>query len=281
MAEWWRRLPPEQRRVYERSAAISSLPLAPGSDLSGAVEEIEGALAERNRGATENAAQRLVDRLCARFKVPAVEVRVAGVRPHDQRGELHGLYVPGNGRAPDRISVWMRTSKRHDVVAIKTFLRTLVHEVCHHLDYSLLDLPYSFHSTGFYQRESSLMRAVARGTAAAPRRRGTSAATRDRDATPRGLLPRDARTRARADGGEPARLPGLCPAATPAERPENPSGLERLRAVAAAIAARQHPDERQERENGQDRFERAQAARLADSQSIEPQDDHPGGRDSR
>jgi len=264
MAEWWRRLPPEQRRVYERSAAISSLPLAPGSDLSGAVEEIAGTLAARDRVATERAAQRLVDRLCARFKVSAVEVRVAGVRPHDRRGELHGLYVPGNGRAPDRISVWMRTSKRHDVVAVKTFLRTLVHEVCHHLDYSLLDLPYSFHSTGFYQRESSLMRAVARGTRAAPLRRGATAA-------PAAPPERDAAA---------SRATGRPQAAGRPEAPSGPSGLDRLRAVAAAIAARQHPDERQEREDGRDRLERPKASGRAEpQQSIESHDDQPGGRD--
>jgi hypothetical protein len=30
--------------------------------------------------------------------------------------------------------------------------------LCHHLDYELLRLPDSFHTEGFYQRESSLLR---------------------------------------------------------------------------------------------------------------------------
>jgi hypothetical protein len=42
------------------------------------------------------------------------------------------------------------------VVAFRTFLRTLLHEVCHHLDYTYLRLPDSFHTQGFFQRESSL-----------------------------------------------------------------------------------------------------------------------------
>jgi hypothetical protein len=42
------------------------------------------------------------------------------------------------------------------VVAFKTFLRTLLHELCHHLDYELLNLPDSFHTEGFYKRLSSL-----------------------------------------------------------------------------------------------------------------------------
>jgi hypothetical protein len=41
-------------------------------------------------------------------------------------------------------------------VAFKTFLRTLLHEICHHLDYALLHLRDSLHTDGFYKRESSL-----------------------------------------------------------------------------------------------------------------------------
>ena len=42
------------------------------------------------------------------------------------------------------------------MVAFKTFLRTLLHEVCHHLDYMHLRLQDSFHTQSFFQRESSL-----------------------------------------------------------------------------------------------------------------------------
>ena len=51
----------------------------------------------------------------------------------------------------------MLTAKRGQVVAYKTFLRTLVHEMCHHLDYQLLKLGDSFHTDGFFKRESSLV----------------------------------------------------------------------------------------------------------------------------
>ncbi len=34
----------------------------------------------------------------------------------------------------------------------------LLHELCHHLDYTLLQRSDSFHTDGFYQRESSLPR---------------------------------------------------------------------------------------------------------------------------
>lgn len=50
----------------------------------------------------------------------------------------------------------MRTAKQRRVVAFRTFLRTLLHEVGHHIDYTRLALRESFHTEGFYKRESSL-----------------------------------------------------------------------------------------------------------------------------
>jgi hypothetical protein len=69
---------------------------------------------------------------------------------------LHGLYVPTQGRTPAVITVWMRTAQRRQVVAFRSFLRTLLHEICHHIDYELFLLEESYHTEGFYKRESSL-----------------------------------------------------------------------------------------------------------------------------
>jgi hypothetical protein len=52
----------------------------------------------------------------------------------------------------------MRTASRKQVVAFRTFLRTLVHELCHHLDFTYLGLSETFHTEGFFKRESALMR---------------------------------------------------------------------------------------------------------------------------
>ena len=59
-----------------------------------------------------------------------------------------------------RISVWMRTAQRSQVVKFRTFLRTLVHEFCHHLDYEHFKLAETFHTQGFYARESAMMREI-------------------------------------------------------------------------------------------------------------------------
>jgi hypothetical protein len=73
-------------------------------------------------------------------------VRVLARRPADDDGELHGLYEPDDPPKPAHITVWMRTAARKDVVAFKTFLRTLIHELCHHLDYELYELAETFHT---------------------------------------------------------------------------------------------------------------------------------------
>ena len=52
------------------------------------------------------------------------------------------------------------------VVAFKSFLRTLVHEFAHHLDYELFVLDETFHTEGFYKRESSLANALLAGSPA-------------------------------------------------------------------------------------------------------------------
>ena len=87
----------------------------------------------------------------------AVAVQVLAIRPISSTGELHGLYTRDRGRPP-RLQVWMRTARHCRVVAFRTFLRTLLHELCHHLDLHHLGLALTYHTDGFYKRESSLVR---------------------------------------------------------------------------------------------------------------------------
>ena len=86
-----------------------------------------------------------------------MRVQVLAARPHAKWGELHGLYEwEARKGGPPLITLWMRTAKQRRVVAFRTFLRTLLHEVGHHLDYAGLGLGDSFHTEGFYARESHL-----------------------------------------------------------------------------------------------------------------------------
>jgi hypothetical protein len=110
-----------------------------------------------DRVVIQAAAGRLVLGITTLLEVEPVDVRVLAVRPALRAAELHGLYTREPGRRPE-IRVWMRTLAHKRVVAFRTFLRTLLHEVCHHLDYTLLALPESFHTQGFFNRESSLFK---------------------------------------------------------------------------------------------------------------------------
>jgi hypothetical protein len=157
---WYKRLPPALQRVAAASDRITSLGFRPSPTLVQTVAELVEVLPSGKPVEVQVRAQRIADGVCTAFRVPLVWVRVAERRPHNQRGELHGLYTPGDPPARDTISLWMFTAKRAQVVAPKTFLRTLLHELCHHLDYTHLHLRDSLHTQGFYRRESSLFAAL-------------------------------------------------------------------------------------------------------------------------
>ncbi|MBM3395296.1 MAG: hypothetical protein FJY37_11790 [Betaproteobacteria bacterium] len=150
------RLSPGRQRIYLKSDAIESVPLPSGLQLEPVLAALSHHLADEQRPGVEAAAQQLIDALVDCLQVPPLAVKVLAVRPHGNWGELHGLYEPMEPPARSVISVWMRTVARKQVVAYKSLVRTLLHEFCHHLDYELYQLPETFHTEGFYKRESSL-----------------------------------------------------------------------------------------------------------------------------
>jgi hypothetical protein len=153
---YYDRLSKRQQAIYDRSDSIVQIRLPEPEALRSLVPPLAEALAREDRESTELACQRLLNGLTRELRVVPARVEVLTVRPHAHWGELHGLYTEGRaGRSP-RITLWMRTARRRRVVAFRTFLRTLLHELCHHLDYRLLRLADSFHTQGFYKRESSL-----------------------------------------------------------------------------------------------------------------------------
>jgi uncharacterized damage-inducible protein DinB len=154
---YFERLTRRQQAIYLQSDAIPGMPLPDPARLRPLVAELQAALESGDRRLTESAAQLLATALARALGVPPVRLSVLAARPHARWGELHGLYEttrrPG---APPLITLWMRTARQKRVVAFRTFLRTLLHEVGHHLDYTRLRLGDSFHTQGFYQRESHL-----------------------------------------------------------------------------------------------------------------------------
>lgn len=155
---YYQRLNRAQQRIYRRSDEISVIRLAGANELRPLVDALAAALASEDRPATQAVADRLLAAMITRLAVTPLRAEVLAKRPSRNWGELHGLYTPAEAGRPARATVWMRTAQRRQVVAFRTFLRTLLHELCHHLDYELLRLPDSFHTEGFYQRESSLLK---------------------------------------------------------------------------------------------------------------------------
>ncbi len=126
------RLAPRDQKVYLRSDAIDAFDLVAGPNALALAEALIAALEGGSVAGTGRAAQALVTELCRLLGVRNVPIEVKGVRPRNARGELHGIFYPD---AP-RIVLWTRTALRHDVVKPKTFLRTLMHELAHYLDYA-------------------------------------------------------------------------------------------------------------------------------------------------
>jgi hypothetical protein len=185
---YYRNLSRGQQAIYRKSDSIVDVRLPRPADLHPLVATLEAALVSEDRDATQVATDRLIRGLTDAMGTGSVRVEVLAARPHARWGELHGLYSVTRGQRP-KIQLWMRTAKQKRVVAFRTYLRTLLHEVGHHVDYTLLGLADSFHTEGFYKRESSLFhqlvpepRQPERDASTGPRR---SRRARERSATMR------------------------------------------------------------------------------------------------
>jgi hypothetical protein len=154
---YYRSLSRKDKAIYDASDRVASIGLPRAEALHPIVDVLRQALERDDRALVEAAAARLVLGIAELLDVERVDVKVLAVRPELRSAELHGLYTRDGDRRP-RIRVWMRTLRYKRVVAFRTFVRTLLHEVCHHLDYTLFGLADSFHTQGFFSRESSLFK---------------------------------------------------------------------------------------------------------------------------
>ena len=155
--DYYNRLSAKKQSVYRQSDALTAIRLPDPQPLRAAAQWLVAALKSEDRNTVQSLSQQIADGIIAQLKVPPLRIQVLAVRPSDDWGELHGLYLPEEDGKMAKIQLWMRTAKHKRVVAYKSFLRTLLHELCHHLDYELYKFPETFHTEGFYSRESSLL----------------------------------------------------------------------------------------------------------------------------
>jgi hypothetical protein len=146
----------KSRELFGNSDRMKDLTLPDDGRLQRIAASLEGAM---KREAVED-----VRRSCAEFltvasdfyRVPMCSIRVLAARPLRVRErstiELFGDYQPGT----KLIRVWMKTAVRRDVTSFGTFLSTLCHEFCHHLDFERFGFRNSWHTRGFYERTAAL-----------------------------------------------------------------------------------------------------------------------------
>ncbi len=160
---YYSKLKARDKAIYRRSDKIERVDLAAAWSLQPLIQRLKATLVDEDRQQTERIVRDLASGILDDLGVTPVGVKLLAARPSDDWGELHGLYEPSEGRRRARITVWMRTAHHKRVVAFRTFLRTVLHEICHHLDYELLGLEDSFHTEGFFKRESSLFKQLVAG----------------------------------------------------------------------------------------------------------------------
>ena len=171
---YYDRLTRAQQRIYRDSDAVTSLRLPGAAAFHRHVAALDAALMSEARLAVQVASQTLFTALTGAFGIGPCRVEVLAARPHGQWGELQGLYT--DDRRQPRVQLWMRTARQRRVVAFRTYLRTLLHELGHHVDYRYLKLGDSFHTQGFYMRESSLFHQLVPDAREDAPREGTSPA---------------------------------------------------------------------------------------------------------
>jgi len=150
---------------FLESDRLGNLELPQSGNLSGIARNLESAMKEGTTAGVRRACGALLAALSAFYQVPECGIRVLAARPLRVRetwtSELFGDYAPDTML----IRVWMRTAVRKEITSFGTFLSTLCHEFCHHLDFQKFGFSDSWHTRGFYERAGALYHCV-RGTPA-------------------------------------------------------------------------------------------------------------------
>ncbi|MBV9483106.1 MAG: hypothetical protein JO249_20520 [Acidobacteria bacterium] len=156
--------PPRKNRAgFLESERIKTLELPQTDELLETAKRLESALRADKIRDVRSACTEFLTAASGFYKIRNSGVRVLAARPLRTREqatfELFGDYAPDSMV----IRVWMRTAVRKEVTSVGTFLSTLCHEFCHHLDFTHFGFGDSWHTCGFYQRAAALYH-HARGT---------------------------------------------------------------------------------------------------------------------
>lgn len=152
-----------KKKVYRKSDAISRIPLKKPDAIHPFSKKLKVALESNARRDVAKHASAICRMVCADLNIVSPTVKIRASRLSSATSELHGLYEWTEGERPV-ISVWMKTAAKKQVVAFKSFIRTVLHELCHHVDYIYYKFDDSLHTEGFFKREARLYREVVPAT---------------------------------------------------------------------------------------------------------------------
>ena len=156
---YYENLSAANKRIYRKSDAIESISVKNTGDIYPVIVLLKRSLEDDKRRDVAKHASELCRLVCEGLGTKPLVVKISSKRPSRSTEELHGLYEWTEGELPV-LTVWMKTAVKGQVVAFKSFIRTVLHELCHHLDYAYFKLEDSFHTEGFFKRESSLYRQI-------------------------------------------------------------------------------------------------------------------------
>jgi hypothetical protein len=149
---------------FNESDRLTALEIPHDSRLQDLARMIESLMQDGKLAAIQQACAGFVAVASDFYGVPQPQIRALAARPIRVREggwgiELFGDYQP----ATAAIRVWTKTAVKKQVTSFGTFLSTLCHEFCHHLDCQRFGFPRSPHTRGFYARTAVLYH-HARGT---------------------------------------------------------------------------------------------------------------------
>ena len=152
------------RAQFLESDELCALEVPADDRLRAAANAIDLAMKSGSNSAVREACDEFLRVTSGFYQVAQPQIRVLSARPVRVReggwaSELFGDY----DRGKMVIRVWMRTAVRKQRTSLGTFLSTLCHEFCHHLDAQRLGFRDTPHTRGFYARTAVLYH-HARGT---------------------------------------------------------------------------------------------------------------------
>ena len=148
---------------FQGSDRLNVLELPQDNRFQELARRIESAMSDGSLAAIRIASAEFLAAVADFYRVRRPDIRALAARPLRVRErtttELFGDYAPDTSV----VRVWTRTAVRKQMTSFGTFLSTLCHEFCHHLDCERFKFSRTPHTRGFYERTAILYH-HARGT---------------------------------------------------------------------------------------------------------------------